>query len=68
MLRLRLLLTLLIASSLTPSFQAATITVDDAGADYTSIQAAINAAGDGDEADAFAAIARQLAEWLEAQG
>ncbi|WP_306300105.1 Mrp/NBP35 family ATP-binding protein [Erythrobacter sp. LQ02-29] len=26
------------------------------------------AAGDGDEADAFAAIARQLAEWLEAQG
>ena len=49
MLRLRLLLTLIIAGSLTLPLQAATITVADAGADHTSIQAAIDAANNGDE-------------------
>ena len=50
MLRLRLLLTLIIAGVLTLPLQAATITVDDDGkADYSSIQAAIDAANNGDE-------------------
>ena len=47
MLRFRFLLTLLIAGVLTLPLQAATITVADSGADYTSIQAAINAALNG---------------------
>jgi len=49
MLRFRLLLTLIIAGSLTLPLQAATITVADNGADYTSIQAAINAANNGNK-------------------
>jgi len=49
MLRLRLLLTLIIAGVLTLPLQAATITVADDGADYTSIQTAIDAANKGDE-------------------
>ena len=49
MLLLRLLLTLIIAGSLTLPLQAITITVADSGADYTSIQAAIDAANNGDE-------------------
>jgi len=49
MLRLRLLLTLIIAGVLTLPLQAATITVADSGADYSSIQAAIEAADNGDE-------------------
>ena len=49
MLRFRLLLTLIIAGSLTLPLQAVTITVADDGADYTSIQAAIDAANNGDE-------------------
>jgi len=49
MLRLRLLLTLIIAGVLTLPLQAATITVADTGADHSSIQAAINAADNGDE-------------------
>ena len=49
MLQFRLLLTLLIAGVLTLPLQAATITVADAGADHTSIQAAMDAANNGDE-------------------
>jgi len=49
MLQFRLLLTLLIAGSLTLPLQAATITVADNGADYTSIQAAIDAAVSGQD-------------------
>ena len=48
-LRFRLLLTLIIAGVLTLPLQAATITVADAGADYTSIQAAIDAAVSGQD-------------------
>ena len=49
MLRLRLFLALIIAGSLTLPLQAATITVADDGADYTSIQAAVDAAVSGQD-------------------